>query len=540
MITQTAQAHPSRFFSFAAAAATALLLALPMSGLAGCWPLLFVALVPLLSALRRLPLRRAACMGMFCGLLYNLSLLYWIVIVLGRYGGLSAWISVPVMTLLAWYMAVYLSLFCLLLCFILKRSGGAGGATVGLITAAPIIWVGLDYLRSFLFTGFPWMDLGYGLFRQPLLVQAADLGGHHLVTYCIILVNCLLVLFVDRVCRLVQTETRSFFRSVAAACVFLLCVGGYSFWRYQTFSSVEETGAQAVVSVIQGNINQDEKWSAARKEETVAGYLALSRRAMKNKHVDLVVWPETALPFYPQQDPLMEKVLDFIGDKDVRLLTGAPYFVLKTQKNSGLKPIDYFNSALLINPSARLAGRYDKQHLVPFGEYVPLRAYLPFIEPLVVSVGDFTAGSSCEPLQAGKIKAGVLICFESIFPEIARREAEAGANLLVNLTNDAWYGRSSAPYQSFAMSIFRAVETRRWLVRAANTGISGFIEPTGKIRVQSQLFEPAFLTETLDLLEVETVFTRGGHWFGLFCLSMILPLLLFFRKTEFKVSRPAS
>jgi apolipoprotein N-acyltransferase len=530
MIIQMAPEHPSRFYSFAAAAATALLLALPMSGLAWCWPLLFVALVPLLSALRRLPLRRAACMGMFCGLLYNLSLLYWIVIVLGRYGGLPAWISVPAMALLALYMSVYLSLFCLLLCFILKRSGPVNGSTAGLLLAAPILWVGLDYLRSFLFTGFPWMDLGYGLFRQPLLIQSVDLGGHYLVTYCIVLVNCLLVLLLNRVGSLARAEQCAPFRPVAAACIFLFFIGGYSVLRYQAFSDVSQAGSQAVVSVIQGNINQDEKWSAARKEETVAGYLALSRMAMENKHVDLLVWPETALPFYPQQHPLQGRILDFIGDNKVRLLTGAPYFVLKTQKNNNPKPIDYFNSALLFNPSARLAGRYDKQHLVPFGEYVPLRAYLPFLEPLVVSVGDFTAGSSCEPLQAGRIRAGVLICFESIFPEIARREAEAGGNLLVNLTNDAWYGRSSAPYQSLAMSIFRAVETRRCLVRAANTGISGFIEPTGKIRVQSQLFEPAFLTETVDLLEMQTIFTRGGHWFGLFCLSMILPLLLFSRK----------
>ena len=532
MNTQTVPDPPPRLYSFTVAAATAFLLALPLSGLAWCWPLLFVALVPLLSALRRLPLMRAACMGMFCGLLYNLSLLYWIVIVLGRYGGLPSWISVPAMTLLALYMALYLSLFCLLLCYILQRSGSADGAAVGLIVAAPVLWVGLDYLRSFLFTGFPWMDLGYGLFSRPLLIQSADLGGHHLVTYCIVLINCLLVLVVDRVRSSVRAESGTYCRPAAAACIFLLFIGIYSFLRYQSFSDSSETEPQAVVSVIQGNITQDEKWLTAGKEETVAGYLALARSAVNNRHVDLMVWPETALPFYPQQDPLMGKIFDFIRDKNVRLLTGAPYFVLKTQKNSGPEPIDYFNSALLINPSARLAGRYDKQHLVPFGEYVPLRAYLPFLEPLVVSVGDFTAGSSYEPLEAGKIRAGVLICFESIFPEIARREAEAGGNLLVNLTNDAWYGRSSAPYQSFAMSIFRAVETRRCLVRAANTGISGFVEATGEIRVQSQLFKPAALTETVPLLEGETIFTRGGHWFGFFCFCMILPLLLFWRRNQ--------
>ena len=163
--------HPGRLFSFAVAAATALLLALPMSGLAGCWPLLFIALVPLLSALRRLPPMRCACMGMFCGLLYYIILLYWIVIVLGRYGGLPPWISMPAMTLLALYMGSYLALFCLLLGYVLRRSGPGNSTVVVLVLTAPILWVGLDYLRSFLFSGFPWMDLGYGLFRQPLLMQ---------------------------------------------------------------------------------------------------------------------------------------------------------------------------------------------------------------------------------------------------------------------------------------------------------------------------------------------------------------------------------
>jgi apolipoprotein N-acyltransferase len=291
-----------------------------------------------------------------------------------------------------------------------------------------------------------------------------------------------------------------------------------------------KTAQQATVAAIQGNISQDEKWTAAKKANTVTGYLALSRRAIQLKKLDLIVWPETALPFYPQQDPLMEQVLDFVRAKKVNLLTGAPYFVLKTEKNSTAKAIDYFNSGLLINSSGKLAGRYDKQHLVPFGEYVPIRSYLPFLKPLVVSVGNFNAGSSCAPLQAGTIRAGVFICFESIFPEIARREVEAGSNLLVNLTNDAWYGRSSDPYQSLAMSVFRAVETRRSLVRAANTGISGFVEPTGTLRAQSQLFVPAALTQTMPLLRKQSFFTRGGHWFGALCLALILPMLIFRRK----------
>jgi apolipoprotein N-acyltransferase len=527
--------EPTRLVSFAAASATALLLALAMPGRIGCWPLLFAALVPLLSVVPGLRPMRAACMGMFCGLLYNIALLYWIVIVLGKYGGLPVWVSVPGMALLALYMGSYIALFCLLLSLCLGRSGSVERPVLCLLTAAPVLWVGLDFLRSFLFSGFPWMDLGYGLYLQPLLIQAADLGGHHLVTFFIVLVNGLLVVLYDRIFSKRPMFPGTERLPVIAACIFLFCIGIYSTMRHQQAVSTGEADNTAVISVIQGNIRQDEKWTPARKEQTVAKYITLSRRAVESRGAELVVWPETALPLYPQQDPQVAPVLDFVRNKQVFLLTGAPYFILKTDKNAGPKPIDYFNSGLLIDSRAQLVGRYDKQHLVPYGEYVPLRKYLPFLEPLVVSVGDFTAGASFQPLKAGKIRAGVLICFESIFPEIARKEVLAGSNLLVNITNDAWYGRSSAPYQSLAMSVFRAVETKRSLVRAANTGISGFISPGGDILSRSSLFEPAALTETVGLFAAQTVFTRYGHWFAPLCLILILPLLFVCRQRQRKV-----
>lgn len=521
-----------RLFTFAAATSTALLLALGMPGQIGWWPLLFVALVPLLWMIPRLPPMRAACMGMFCGLLYNIALIYWIVIVLGRYGGLPSWISVPGMALLALYMGSYLALFCLLLSCILKSSPSVNSSLGRLILAAPVLWVGLEYLRSVLFSGFPWMDLGYGLYVQPLLIQVADLGGHHLITFCLVLVNAMLAALLYR--RGTQRESAAGGLRVVtvAGCLLLICVGGYSVVRFQQVFSALHKWPQAEIGVIQGNIRQDLKWTEANKEQTVETYLALSRKAAAGRDLDLIVWPETALPLYPQQDPLMGRVLDFVRQEQVMLLTGAPYFVVNTQKKVNGKAIDYYNSGLLINASGRLVGRYNKQHLVPYGEYVPLRSYLPFLEPLVVSVGDFTAGVSSEPLSAGTIRAGVLICFESIFPDIARKEVKAGSNLLVNLTNDAWYGRSSAPYQSLAMSVMRAVETRRSLVRAANTGISGFVEPTGTIRTRTNLFVPAALTGPAALVEEQTFFVREGYWFGPLCLAMIVVLLVLFCRRQ--------
>ncbi|NOQ46153.1 MAG: apolipoprotein N-acyltransferase [Desulfobulbaceae bacterium] len=521
---------PSRVFSLSAALTSALLLSLAMPGHVGWWPLLFVGLVPLLYAVLHLPPMRCVCMGFFTGLVYHIVLLYWIVIVLGRYGGLPPWIAVPAMVLLASYMSCYLALFCVLLGFLAGRYRQRERSVATLVWTAPVLWVGLDYLRGTLMTGFPWMDLGYGLYGQPQLIQAADLGGHHLITFSLVLCNGLIVAIIDRQHSHVRWNIRLERRVLLAAGCFLVFVGGYSLLRYQVMPSVAARALQAEVAVVQGNIDQKEKWTPGKKAETVETYRTLSRRALADKTTELLVWPETALPFYPQLDPLAAQVTDFTRRENVWLLTGAPAFTRGEYAADGEGKIDYFNSALLINPSGEVAGRYSKQHLVPFGEYVPLRSYLPFLEPLVVSVGDFTAGSSSRPLVMERMKLGVLICFESIFPEIARNEAANGANLLVNLTNDAWYGRSSAPYQSMSMAVFRAVETKRSLIRAANTGISGFVDPSGNILKKTGLFEETFVSARVPILEKQTVFTRSGWRFGAVCLALIPVLLIFQRR----------
>jgi len=238
----------------------------------------------------------------------------------------------------------------------------------------------------------------------------------------------------------------------------------------------------------------------------------------------LVVWPETALPFYPQQDPLINRIVDFTTASKTWLLTGAPLYSF-TPKREENDQIRYYNGALLVDPSGKIDGQHAKQHLVPFGEYVPLRRYLPFLEPLVVNIGDLSTGTSKDPLVVGPMRLGILICYESIFPEISREAVTRGANLLINITNDAWYGKSSAPYQSMAMAVLRAVETKRSLVRAANTGISGFVDPLGRVTAQTALFTEAALAAPVSMLDQATIFSRYGYRFGAFCF-LLIPLML--------------
>jgi apolipoprotein N-acyltransferase len=496
-----------------AAPLTAALLWLAFPGGGGLWPLLFVALVPLLWVIGGFGTGTIPQMGLFglmTGLFHFLALLYWLVIVLGHYGGLPPYLSVPGLVLLSLYMGLYFGIFALLArLFFIKM---ANPLVLWLI---PCLWVALDWCRSFLFSGFPWMDLGYALAGVPWLLQSADLWGHYGLTFIIVLLNTLVAL----VC-LAGRRRRGQFVLIAPVVVFCGVVAFYSFLRWRQIGNQMQSNASVRIAVVQGNIAQDQKWSPELQAKTLENYIDQSWGRVARNQPMLVVWPETALPFYPvtdSQHPLMQSVLDFVRQGQVFLLTGSPWVEPEIQR--------YSNSAVLFDAGGQIGGRYSKSHLVPFGEYVPLKKWLPFLSPLVENVGDFSPGTVSQPLVCQNSRIGVLICFESIFPEIARKWVGVKANLLVNLTNDAWYGRSSAPYHSLAMTVLRAVETRRSLVRAANTGFSGFIDARGQALTVSPLFEPWAGAAELALMEEKTWFAGWGYLFAPCCLGMVIFIL---------------
>ncbi|MCI5212082.1 MAG: hypothetical protein D3910_25620, partial [Candidatus Electrothrix sp. ATG2] len=262
---------------------TAVLLILAMPGITGWWPLLFIALVPLFSALGRLSTKQSICMGAICGLLYNTGMFYWITSVLKRFGGLHFATSTLVLLMLAAYMAIYTTLFCLLINQLLVQSRSRGNSAALLLLIAPPLWIGLDYLRGSLFTGLPWMDLGYALYGQPLLIQAADLGGHHLITFAVVLINALLFWLLDRLfASFSSSSDTSDYHFGHPISVFLLLsfLGGYSVLRYQQVSSETAAADTVLIAAVQGNIEQSEKWSPAQKEKTVDRYLSLSAQTL--------------------------------------------------------------------------------------------------------------------------------------------------------------------------------------------------------------------------------------------------------------------
>jgi apolipoprotein N-acyltransferase len=531
----------SRFLLVGLALGTGFLLFLSFPGTVGLWPFAWVALLPLLLAVRGVTPGSAARLGLLAGMVHYVSLLYWIVIVLGKYGNLPFWVSVPAMLLLALYMSSYLALFCVIICRIWGQN------EIMVLWAGPLLWVGLDYVRSFLFSGFPWQDLAYSQYKALLLIQTVDLTGHFGITFLIVLVNSVTALLYILWRAKISTDSpsnpvlalrirRAWCFAVAPALSIIICVMGYNIMRYKQMSERINSSPTMRIAVVQGNIAQDQKWSPAMRFKTVDIYRQLSEQAAVQEEdpPSLLVWPETALPFIISDNPYFRRLQDFlVSEQGTWLLAGAPYYKQVGNKELQQKG-EYlsYNSAYLFTPEGKIAGRYDKQHLVPFGEYVPLSRYLPLPGPIVENIGNFSSGRPHAPLSCQPAEIGVLICFESIFPELARNWTAAGANLLVNITNDAWFGRSSAPWQHLSMGVFRAVENRRSLARSANTGVSAIIDPLGKIAGISPLFQPFYYVADVPLLQGKTVFVSFGHYFGLACLLICIPLLFFFRNAR--------
>lgn len=326
---------------------------------------------------------------------------------------------------------------------------------------------------------------------------------------------------------------RAFFYGVVPSLCMLVLAFGYNLLRYRQLEAMMAVSPKIRLAVVQGSIEQDRKWSPAMRLETINIYTRLSEEAIAGQDGSpaLLVWPETALPFLINDNPYFRGLKNnLITRQKICLLTGAPFYKKVENKNSnqGEEYIAY-NSAYLFKPDGEIAGRYDKQHLVPFGEYVPFSDYFNLPGPLVENVGNFKSGKPGAPLSCRSASIGVLICFESIFPELAREWTASGANLLVNITNDAWFGRSSAPWQHLSMSVFRAIENRRSLARAANTGVSAVIDPLGRIISLSPLFQPFYLAEEVPLLQTKTIFVRFGYYFGLLCFLASFPLALLSR-----------
>jgi len=287
------------------------------------------------------------------------------------------------------------------------------------------------------------------------------------------------------------------------------------------------------IAVIQGDIDQSVKWEREWQARTLAIYGRLTRAAASRQPA-LIVWPETAVPFLLSGDPRTATIADSARQTHAYLLTGA------LDRRDGVLQ----NSAVLVGPDGVIAGEYAKRHLVPFGEYVPLKNLLWFVNVLAGgTIGELTPGTTSDVFPTSVGRLGVFICYEAIFPSEVRDFVRAGADVLVNITNDAWFGRSAAPVQHLAMATFRAIETHRYLIRAANTGISAIVAPDGEIIQASALFTPAVLAGTVSAIPRHTPYVHYGDAFawGTVIVSTIVALVSFAtRRSETRRTTPAA
>ncbi len=471
----------------------------------------FAALVPLLAAIAGRRPAVAFRLGFVFGLAHHLTLLSWVVFTMRTYGQLPLYLCVPVLGLLAAYLALYPAVFCALTVR-LRLPAPALAPAIG------ALWTAMEVLRATLFTGFPWALLGYSQYTRLALIQIADITGVYGVSFLVATVNAGVWIAIQAVAgRRRQTVPAATKRD--AGIVLLTCLllwggtVGYGKWRLGQTEARMAAAEKPVVAVVQGNIEQGRKWDPKFQVASLDRYFRLSIEALA-AYPDLVVWPETATPFYLfDHRELTAPVVDFVRSADTNFLIGSPSY----RRTDG--KVEYYNSAYLLGPDGISRGRYDKVHLVPFGEYVPLQRFLPFIGKMVAQVGDFRSGSPGATLKCNGCDLGVQICYEIIFPPLARRMTANGADLLVNITNDAWFGFSGAPYQHFSMAVFRAVENRRTLVRAANTGISALIAPTGRVLARTGLGVEASLARPAPLLSGQTVYTRWGDLWAWTCLA---------------------
>lgn len=464
----------------------------------------WVALTPLIYALKDVHRRRTGfLLGFIAGMICHVGMLYWITYVVVHYGNLPYYVGIPAMLLLAAYLSLYTAIFAFGVVYFETKK-------FPLVFIAPLLWTGLEYAKSHVLTGFPWENLAYSQYLYHPVVQIADITGIYGITFIIVMVN---VIIYDVLTT--KPKGKRLVREVMAGCIILLVIGIYGVMKIRSLERSLLSADSMNVSVIQGNIDQNIKWNPQFQEKTINTYrnLSLTNAPSGSR---LIVWPETATPFFFQEkNDRHREVVRVARDAGSWLLFGSPSY-LKDEDS-----LSFMNSAFLLNSEGDVRGRYDKVHLVPYGEYVPLRQWFPFISKLVVGVGDFASGPGFHPLSMNHHRLGVLICYEGIFPEAGRSYKKAGADLLVNITNDAWFGRTSAPYQHLSMTSLRAVENRLYIVRAANTGISAVIDPTGRIINQTELFEEASLQGTVKFTHDNTFYMLYGDVFVYSCLLSI-------------------
>lgn len=484
--------------------------------------LAFAAFVPLFFALSGLAPSEALRISFIFGFIFYLFLGFWL-----------CYVSVPGFIILSAYMAIYPALFGCFAGYFLDSNGPFIRKTVLSIFFIAAFWTAAEFLRGWVITGIPWALLAYTQWKNILLIQFADITGAWGVSFFIMAVNVIIF----KILKVILSEPHPDWKvleytkakALTVLGVTLIAIFGgvilYGGMQLQARSNTSKA-AKIHISVVQGNIPQEEKWDNRIKGIIFEKYKRLTLMSAL-EHSDLIIWPETSFPGYLEDEPFMSTHLrSVVRQSRTNVLVGAPTIGNLTEGQA------FHNSALLFGPDGEERKRYNKVHLVPFGEYIPFETLLGILRNFV-TIGHFSAGDERTVFQMGtrylepniKVKFAALICFEDIFPGLVRQFAKDGADFLVNITNDAWFGRTSAPYQHAAASVFRAVENRLPVIRSANTGLSCFITSEGKITNSvsddgHEIFVTGHKGEDVYLRKGRSLYTHFGDVFMVFVVIL--------------------
>lgn len=481
----------------------ALSLAFPKANL---YPVAWVAISPLMYYASRLSWGRALLCGFAFGMGFFVSLLYWI----GLFG------AFPLILL-----AMIQTSFFLLFVLAVKWPGPRLGPW-GRLVLLPCAWLAAEWLRSFGTYGVAWGLIGNSQYKLVPIIQIAGLTGVWGVTFLLAVSNAALA----NLAIALKASRRIGLAWAQMGLVVVLAIGVFAFGTL-SMRSFESEGRSIRAAVVQGNVDQTRGRDSVHRTEICETYQAMTREAGR-EGADLVIWPEGVIPGSLNTDYWFQGRLSRLASE-----TGAHILVGSKFHAGG----DSYNASYLINPRNMNMERYDKVHLVPFGEFVPARGHLPFLHRYRVTEMDVSRGSRFNVLNADTYKIGTAICFESIFPYISRELTLTGAEVLCVITNDAWFRGTAAAEQHMAASVFRAVENDRYVLRSAATGVSCIIDPCGRILERIELFEEAYVLEDVCLRGDLTVFTRHGDWFVGASVALAAVLGLFCRVRRGGISR---
>jgi apolipoprotein N-acyltransferase len=464
------------------------------------WLFAWVWLAPALCCALARPPRVALADGWLTGTVFFVVLLRWLDHTFRSYSEIPwplGWLPIG---LLAAYCGLYAGGVVGVVAWLGPRMG-KGWA----LAMTPVLWVAGEWIRGHLMGGFPWGLMGYSQHGVLPVIQIAELAGVYGVSFLVVAVNTALAASVG-------LGWQRAWPGVLAAGALVVASLGFGASALRQDDRTDRERASVAVAVIQPSIEQSIKWDPAYNDQVLAIHERLTREAAA-RHPALIVWPETAAAIFLRADrPLLARLVALSRDLETPLLIGS---VDRENVTRGR----FLNSAFLLTGQG-IRAKYDKIHLVPFGEYVPLGWLIGFIRSWAEFISDFDVGKTPTVFSLPGAPFGTVICYEVIFPELFREFVVRGASFMVNITNDAWFGQTSGPWQHLSTLSLRAVEHRVGIARAANTGVSAFVEPSGRVSALLPLFERGLLQQRVVLRTRATLYTKLGDWLAYGCLGL--------------------